>query len=184
MNHPESYEKYLKIDGLREYEDLYDEEKVREHDIAEKQWAELLEKKPEKMIMPEKTRLAVLLRAKGYSIREICERVQLSKPKVIDVIRDYAREISKLSRLELQELLALHQQTAFKKIQVFGGVLNRLLEELKGRDLADIPTDRLLEVILKYNKAIGDSITEKIASMPTMEPESNEEVELYKASIL
>ena len=43
-NQTESYEKYLKIDGLREYEDLYEDEKVREYDVAEKRWAELLEK--------------------------------------------------------------------------------------------------------------------------------------------
>lgn len=178
MLEPQGYLKYLKNDNLLQWAELYEAEEKKEFDEEEERWRELLEKDPTKMIRPEKERLIILLRARDFSFSEIAQRVQLSRPTVISIVRDHANEIAKLSRLQLQELLAQYQQTVKRKLQVFGGVLSRLLEELQRRDLADIPTDRLLEVILKYNKAIGDSIAEKVAAIPAKGQNSDEEKEL------
>ena len=101
MPEPEGYLKCMKNDNLRQWIELYKEEKSREHDDEERHLKELLEKDPTKMIRPEKERLVVILRAKDYSITEIAERVQLSRPTIISIIRNYARTIAKLSKMEL-----------------------------------------------------------------------------------
>lgn len=174
----QGYIKYLKNDNLLQWAELYEAEEKREFDEEEQRWRELLEKDPEKMIRPEKERLIILLRAKDFSFTEIAQRVQLSRPTVISIVRKYANSIAMLSRLELQELKAMYQQTVKRKLKVFGGVLGRLLEELQGRDLSELPTDRLLDLILKYNKAISDSITDKAAGVPAIGIDSGEETEL------
>lgn len=181
MPEPKGYLKFLKNDNLLQWAELYDVEKAREHDDEDKRWDDLLKKDPATMIRPEKERLVIILRAKDYSITEIAERVQLSRPTVIGIVRDHATAIAKLSSLELQELLAAYNQTTKKKLQVFGGVLGRLLDELQRRDLADLTTDRLLEIVLKFSKAIGDTVAEKVAK--ARELQDGEETEFSKAAI-
>lgn len=173
----------MKNDNLRQWVELYEEEKSREHDDEERHLKELLEKDPTKMIRPEKERLVVILRAKDFSITEIAERVQLSRPTVISIIRDHAHAIAKLSKMELQELLVLYKQTAKKKLQVFGGVLGRLLNELEGRDLTEVPVDRLLEMILKYSKALGDAIADKVVAAQGSTDRDEEEAEFNTAAV-
>lgn len=181
MPEPKGYLKYLKNDNLLQWVDLYEVEKVREHDDEEKRWDDLLKKDPAKMIRPEKERLVIILRAKDFSVSQIAKRVQLSRPTVIGIVRDHATAIAKLSSLELQELLAAYNLTTKRKLQVFGGVLGRLLDELQRRDLADLTTDRLLEVILKFSKAIGDTVAEKVAK--ARESQEGEETEFSKAAV-
>lgn len=183
MPEPQGYLKYLKNDNLLQWVDLYEIEKVREHDEEEKRWDDLLKKDPAKMIRPEKERLVIILRAKDYSFTEIAERVQLSRPTVITIVRDYASAIAKLSQLELQELLVMYKQTTKKKLQVFGGVLGRLLDELERRNLSDLPVDRLLEIILKYSRALEDTVAEKVVTMRKNGTKDNEDPEFGTAAV-
>lgn len=57
MPEPQGYIKFMKNDDLLQRAELYDVEKVREHDVEEKKLNDLLKKDPAKMIRPEKERL-------------------------------------------------------------------------------------------------------------------------------
>ena len=168
------YEKYLSMEAFTTHPELWEVEKKAEHKKETQELEKLLAKKPETMIRPEKNRLVVFYRAQDCTIEEICKKVELSKPTVIDIIRTYASDISKMKKLGLEELLHLHYQTTRRKIEMLGGVLGRLLAEFQRRTLDDIPTDRLLDIILKYNKILSDLITEKIAADPPKDKELNE----------
>lgn len=91
------------------------------------------------MIHPENKRLVVLLRAQGLSINEICSRVEWTKPTVIKTIRQYAKDISKLMRTELEELLQTYYLTLKKQIQAFGIILGTLITAWQTRNLKMSP---------------------------------------------
>lgn len=173
MNEP-SYERFFKMDAFTKDPSVWDIEKNPDHQKEMQELQKLLDKKPETLIRPEKNRLVVIYRAQDYTIEEICKKVELSKPTVIEIIRSYASDISKIKKLELEELLHLHYQTTRRKIGMLGGVLGRLLEEFQRRTLEDIPSDRLLDIILKFNKTLSDLVAEKITVTPPKEKEFNE----------
>lgn len=168
------YEKYLSMEAFTTHPELWEVEKKAEHKKETHELEKLLAKKPENMIRPEKNRLVVFYRAQDYTIEEICKKVELSKPTVISIIRTYATDISKIKQLELEDLFHLHYQTTRRKIEMLGGVLGRLLEEFQRRSLEDVPTDRLLDIILKFNKTLSDLVADKIAAAPLKEKEFSE----------
>jgi len=172
------YERFLKMEAFTKDPSVWDVDKNPEYKNDQQEMKKLLAKKPTELIRPEKQRLVVYYRALGHTLDEIGMKVELSRATVIGIIREYAKEIAKMQRLELEELLCLHYQTTRRKIEMLGGVLRRLLEELQARSLNDVSTDKILELILKFNHTLTDSISEKIkAELP-------EESELNKASII
>jgi hypothetical protein len=177
MNEP-GYERFLKMEAFTKDASVWDVDKNSEYKKDQQEMEKLLAKKPTELIRPEKQRLIVYYRALGYTLDEIGMKVELSRSTVIGVVREYAKEIAKIQRLELEELLNLHYQTSRRKIEMLGGLLKRLLEELQGRSLEDVPTASLLKLILEFNKTITDAITEKVNA------EQAEEPELGKASVI
>lgn len=168
------YEKLLTMEAFTTHPELWKVEKIAEHKKETQELQKLLDKKPETMIRPEKNRLVVFYRAQDYTIEDICKKVELSKPTVINIIRKYATDISKMKQLELEDLLHLHYQTTRRKVEMLGGMLGKLLEEFQRRSLEDVPTDKLLDIILKFNKTLSDLVAEKIIAAPIKEKEFNE----------
>lgn len=173
MDEP-GYERYLSMEAFTTNPELWDVEKKADHKKETQELQKLLAKSPTSLIRPEKNRIIIVLRAQDYTIEEICKRVELTKPTVLKVIRSYASEIAKLKKLELEELLFLHHQTTRKKIELLGGVMGRLLDELHRRTLEDVPSDKLVDLIIKLNKALTDLVAEKICSTPQKEKELSE----------
>jgi hypothetical protein len=48
------------------------------------------------------------------------------------------------------------------RLQTFGAMLTKIKEEVERRDLSDVPTDKLLELLLKYNSQVKEEIVEPI----------------------
>ena len=48
------------------------------------------------------------------------------------------------------------------RLQTFGAMLTKIKEEVESRDLSDVPTDKLLELLLKYNSQVKEEIVEPI----------------------
>jgi len=124
----------------------------------------LLKKDPSKLIEPEKTRIVILLRAQGFTISEICKKVELSKPTVIKTIKKFSTQISKLKGCELEELLQTYSLTLKMRIHSFGKILGTLFTELETRNLKELSTDKLIDLILKCQKAVSEDILAKIAN--------------------
>jgi hypothetical protein len=102
------------------------------------------------------------LRAKGYSFDKIAKELGKAKQTLIDWSKEYQEEIANLKALELESLYEKHYLLKENRLQTFGEILSRLQDELKGRKLSDIPTEKLLELLLKYNSLINEEYIEPV----------------------
>ena len=89
------------------------------------------------------------LRAKGWSFNRIAKQLGVSKPTLIAWSRDLALEIRNQKALEHEALLEQCSLTREARIQFLGDLVKKLLEELSSRNLATIPTERLVDLALK-----------------------------------
>ena len=100
------------------------------------------------------------LRAKGYSFDKIAKELGKAKQTLIDWSKDLEEEIANLKALELE---ALHEEFYLLKeerIRRLGKILKSIEDELLDRDLSDVATDRLLDLLLKYRAQIEEDLVE------------------------
>ncbi len=90
------------------------------------------------------------LRAKGISFNKISENLKVSKKTLIEWSRELEREITNLKAVEMEELQEMYFVQKQKRIELFGSQLEQIIKELDQRDFADISTEKLLELQLKY----------------------------------
>ena len=62
--------------------------------------------------------------------------------------------------LELEALQAEFFVVKEGRIRLLGEQLKRLRAELAGRDLADVPTDKALDLLLKFHAALKEEFVE------------------------
>jgi hypothetical protein len=159
------------------YRTQYEPETEPQFSIDNSAFENLMQKDPAELIFPEKERIIILLRARGFSINEICRRVEVTKPSVIKTIRKFAEDIKNLKKTELEELVQLYAFTLRKRIETFGKIQGVLMAELETRDAKDISTDKIIELLIKCQKAVSDDILQKIAA------EADEGEKLGKAGL-
>ena len=102
----------------------------------------------------------IKLRAKGYSFDKIAKELGKAKQTLIDWSKELQDEIANLKALELEALYESYYLLKENRIQTFGGLLNKLKDEVLSRDLSDVPTDKLLDLFLKYNSQVKEEIIE------------------------
>ena len=100
------------------------------------------------------------LRAKGWSFDKIAQELSKAKQTLIDWSKELEEEIANLKALELEALYEKHYLLKENRLQVFGEVLSKIKEEALSRDLSDVPTDKLLELLLKYDNQLETEIIE------------------------
>lgn len=102
------------------------------------------------------------LRAKGWSFDKIAKELGKAKQTLIDWSKELDNEIANLKALELEALYEKHYLLKENRIETFGELLRKLKDEVMSRDLSDVPTDKLLDLFLKYNNQIKEEIVEPI----------------------
>lgn len=102
------------------------------------------------------------LRAKGWSFDKIAKETGKAKQTLIDWSRELQDEIANRKALELEALYESYYLMRENRLQTFGAMLTKIKEEVKRRDLSDVPTDKLLELLLKYNSQVKEEIVEPI----------------------
>lgn len=102
------------------------------------------------------------LRAKGWSFDRIAKELGRAKQTLIDWSKDLQEEIANRKALELEALYETYYLQRESRLQMFGVMLTKIKKEVESRDLSDVPTDKLLELFLKYNNQIRDEIVEPI----------------------
>jgi transposase len=90
------------------------------------------------------------LRAKGVSFSKIAKRLEVSKTTLIEWGKEFESEIINLKAMELEELQEMFYVQKQKRIELFGSQLSLILKELEKRDFTSIPTDKLIELKMKY----------------------------------
>ncbi len=86
------------------------------------------------------------LRAEGYSFDRIAQELDVSKPTLIKWHREFEREIANLKFLRFESLMEQYGLMKQQRVEAMGQLLNRVSEELQGRDLSDLPVKQLLEM--------------------------------------
>ena len=102
------------------------------------------------------------LRAKGYSFDKIAKETGKAKQTLIDWSKELQDEIGNRKALELEALYESYYLMRENRLQTFGAMLTKIKEEVERRDLSDVPTDKLLELLLKYNSQVKEEIVEPI----------------------
>lgn len=99
------------------------------------------------------------LRARGWSFDKIAKELKVAKQTLIDWSQKFQEEITNLKAIELEALQEKFFLTKEKRIELFGEKLKAIAEELDKRDLKDIPTDRLIELLLRYHRILKEEFT-------------------------
>ena len=94
------------------------------------------------------------LRGAGRSFASIAEELQISKTTLISWSKGLALEIQNARGLRLDELYQRYAVGIERRIEAFGKRLDAILTELDKRDLAEIETDKLLTLALKYGESL------------------------------
>lgn len=121
------------------------------------------------------------LRAKGWSFDEIAKELGKAKQTLIDWSKELQDEIANRKALELEALYETYYLLKENRLQTFGGLLNKIKDEVLSRDISDVPTDKLLDLFLKYNSQIKEEIVEPIYKTSLEIYEERQDKELLEA---
>jgi transposase-like protein len=100
------------------------------------------------------------LRAQGMSFDKIAQELGKAKQTLIDWSKELEEEIANYKALELETLYESYYLLKEARLKQFGGIVNKLTEELQNRDLSDVPTDKLLDLYLKYSDKVKEEVVE------------------------
>uniref|UniRef100_UPI004048A137 hypothetical protein n=1 Tax=Algoriphagus sp. TaxID=1872435 RepID=UPI004048A137 len=110
----------------------------------------------------ETKRRFIELRAKGYSFDKIAKELGKAKQTLLDWSRDLDQEIAQTKALELDSLYESYGLYKEARLKTLGEILSKLKKEVDNRDLTDLPTDRLLDLFLKYEGVVKESLVEPV----------------------
>lgn len=110
----------------------------------------------------ETKRRFIELRAKGYSFDKIAKELGKAKQTLLDWSRELDQEIAQAKALELDSLYESYSLYKEARLKALGEILSKLKKEVDNRDLTDLPTDRLLDLFLKYEGVVKESLVEPV----------------------
>lgn len=117
-----------------------------------------IENRPEKSLERpgrlELQRQFVELRAKGFSLSRCAKELGVSKTTLATWQHDLEAEIASLKAIELEALQEEFYLSKEARIRLFGEQIATLRQELATRDLSEVATDKLLELLLKWQQAL------------------------------
>jgi transposase-like protein len=94
------------------------------------------------------------LRAKGYSYDKIALELNKAKQTLIDWSKELKEEIEIRKATELELIYESYFLLKKSRLQSLGDILLRIETEIGQRNLSTIPTDKLLDIYLKYSNQI------------------------------
>ena len=94
------------------------------------------------------------LRAKGYSFDKIALELNKAKQTLIDWSRELKEEIEIRKATELELIYESYFLLKKSRLQSLGDILLRIETEIGQMSLSTIPTDKLLDIYLKYSNQI------------------------------
>jgi len=100
------------------------------------------------------------LRAKSWSFDKIAKELGKAKQTLIDWSKELQDEIANRKALELEVLYESYYLLKENRLQTFGAMLSKIKKEIENRDFSDVPTEKLLELLLKYNSLVKEEIIE------------------------
>ncbi|MDI6809868.1 MAG: helix-turn-helix domain-containing protein [Candidatus Eisenbacteria bacterium] len=109
----------------------------------------------------QETRLKfVELRAKGLSFSSIAKELRVSKQTLMDWSKDLEEDIANLRAIELEALQEEYYLTVRRRVELLGERLKSVKEELDKRDLKEIPTEKLFDLLLRCSSLLKEEYIE------------------------
>jgi hypothetical protein len=99
------------------------------------------------------------LRAKGTSYEKIANELSVSKHTLIKWSHDLELEISNFRAIEIDSLYDQYYVSKQKRIEILGKNLELLKDALEKRDYSELPTDKLLDFVMKFSSLLKSEFT-------------------------
>ncbi len=96
-----------------------------------------------------KTRF-IELRARGLSYARISRELKVAKGTLASWNQELSEEIASLKAVQLEELYEKYYLVRAGRIELIGSQMKKLVKELQKRDFAEISTEKLLDLVLRY----------------------------------
>jgi len=124
----------------------------------------------------DKQKKFIELRGKNWSFQRIAKEIKVSKSTLIKWDKDFKYEIINIKNTELEALYEEYKMNKEQQLKYLGEFHKKVIKELKSRNLDNVKTDKLLDMLLKT--------TEKLENLnnvfyPTVRTE--DEIEIQKA---
>ena len=114
------------------------------------------------------------LRAKGWSYSRIARKLKVSKSTLSNWRAALEADIASLRAMELDALYERYFMLKEGRIRLIGGQVKAIIQELKSRDLAEVSTEKLMELLLKFYDVLQEEHLE-------LRPLSSDEISELKA---
>jgi hypothetical protein len=102
----------------------------------------------------------VRLRAKGLPYAKIAKRLGMARSTLANWNAELEAEIASARAMELEALQEEFFLLKEGRIRLLGEQVQRLRRELASRTLADVTTDRLMQLVLQYHAALKEEFVE------------------------
>lgn len=133
------------------------------------------------MISTEEKLRIVELRAQGKSIATIAKELNLAKQTVVDTCKEMKEEVAALYAIRLDALYEAERIGIEERIKNYSSLLGKLKEELDSRILADVPTEKLVDMYLKTASALESAIVEPIFKSSREQQEEKAERDILQS---
>jgi len=97
----------------------------------------------------------LLMRADRHSYQDISEALEVSKTTLIEWGRTNQIELKNLMAVKMEHLCQQYSLTQEARIKFLGEHIGRVNSELSKRDLTNVSTEKLFDIILKLTEAQG-----------------------------
>src|SRR5450756_353515 len=114
------------------------------------------------------------LRTQGKSLRTASDVLKIGLQTAVRWERELKEQFENLKAMEIDALLERHQLTVQAQIERYGFELARVTEELKKRDLSDLPTPKLYDIMVKLHARVEEAL-------PTLTVRDDDEIAELKA---
>jgi len=94
------------------------------------------------------------LMAKGLSFDEISLQLGKSKETLAEWNRMMEEEIEYLKTIEIEKLCEKFYLEKETRLRTLDELLTKIKKSLENKKISDIPSDKLLELLLKYNSKL------------------------------
>lgn len=98
------------------------------------------------------------LRAEGITLANIAKELNIAYNTAVNWNKEFLEEVNAAKAFKVEEMRAKYRMTTEKRIEMYGERLLAIQDELAKRDLSEIPTNKLFDMMLKCSKALEKEI--------------------------
>src|SRR5674476_1073225 len=107
------------------------------------------------------------LRAQGKSLRSIEKEIGTDRRTLAKWESEFKEELENLQAAELEALREKYWLTTQARLERYGGLLQRAMDEIEQRDLSTVKTPKLVDLAIKLDSQLQDAVSYTHLTLPT-----------------